>query len=121
MLEKGAVARAELPRPNVSLADAQAIFRDHYGLVGDIVELGSQQDRNICIHAGGKRNVLKNCHAEYRRVELEAQNAAMQHLAGLATMLRVPRAIVANSGQNILSIEINGQPCQVRLLEYLDG
>ncbi|MDR6759652.1 4-aminobutyrate aminotransferase-like enzyme/Ser/Thr protein kinase RdoA (MazF antagonist) [Mycoplana sp. BE70] len=121
MLQKGAVARAELPRPNVSAGDAQVIFREHYGLAGDIVELGSQQDRNFRIDAGGKRYVLKICHAEYRRVELEAQNAAMQHLAAYASMPRVPRAIVARSGESILSIDISGQPCQVRLLDYLDG
>ncbi|MBB3979790.1 4-aminobutyrate aminotransferase-like enzyme/Ser/Thr protein kinase RdoA (MazF antagonist) [Rhizobium azooxidifex] len=121
MLQKGAVARADLPRPNVSVAAAEAIFRDHYGLVGDIVELGSQQDRNFRIDVGGKRYVLKICHAEYRRIELEAQNAAMQHLAASASTLLVPRAIVASSGETILSIDISGQPCQVRLLDYLDG
>ncbi|MFD1326340.1 aminotransferase [Mycoplana ramosa] len=121
MLQNGAVARAELPRPNVSISDAQAIFREHFGLDGDIVELGSQQDRNFRIDAAGKRYVLKICHAEYRRIELEAQNAAMKHLAGLASMPLVPRAIEANSGESILSIDINGQPCQVRLLDYLDG
>lgn len=121
MLDKGAVARAELPRPNVSVADAQEIFRDCYGLAGEIIELGSQQDRNFRIDAGGRRYVLKICHAEYRRVELEAQNAAMQHLAASASMPLVPRAIVANSGDSILSTDINGQPCQVRLLDYLEG
>ncbi|PTM93485.1 aminotransferase [Mycoplana dimorpha] len=121
MLQESAIGRAELPRPNVSVADAQAIFRDHYGLVGDIVELGSQQDRNFRIRAGGKRHVLKICHAEYRRIELEAQNAAMKHLAGLASMPLVPRAIAAGSGETILSIDINGQPCHARLLDYLDG
>lgn len=121
MMPKDAVARAELPRPNVSVADAHAIFRSHYGLLGEVVELGSQQDRNFRIDVGGKRYVLKICHAAYRRIELEAQNAAMQHLAASASMPLVPQAIVANSGETILSIDISGQPCQVRLLDYLDG
>ncbi len=81
MLETSAVGRAELPRPHAGIADAEAIFRDHYGLSGAIVELGSQQDRNFRIDTGDRRYVLKICHAAYRTVELEAQNAAMAHLA----------------------------------------
>jgi 4-aminobutyrate aminotransferase-like enzyme/Ser/Thr protein kinase RdoA (MazF antagonist) len=122
MLKSSAVLRAELPRPEVSVADAQAIFEANYGLAGPIVELGSQQDRNFRIEAGdGRRYVLKVCHAEYSTVELEAQHAAMKHLAAVADAPMVPLPVAARSGEDILKLDLGGQPCQVRLLDYLDG
>jgi 4-aminobutyrate aminotransferase-like enzyme/Ser/Thr protein kinase RdoA (MazF antagonist) len=120
MLEESAVGRAELPRPDVTIADAEAILRDHYGLTGRIDELGSQQDRNFRIDTGATRYVLKICHAAYRTVELEAQNAAMKHLGALGGALSVPMPVAAKSGAEIMALDI-GQPCQVRLLTYLDG
>jgi 4-aminobutyrate aminotransferase-like enzyme/Ser/Thr protein kinase RdoA (MazF antagonist) len=121
MLEKSAFGRAELPRPDVSAADAEAIFRNDYGLEGRIVELGSQQDRNFRIDIDKGRYVLKICHAEYSKVELEAQNAAMRHLSGRKGAPSVPQPIAAKDGSEILSLDIKGQPCQVRLLTYLEG
>jgi 4-aminobutyrate aminotransferase-like enzyme/Ser/Thr protein kinase RdoA (MazF antagonist) len=121
MLEKSAFGRAELPRPNVGLADAEGIFHAHYGLQGSIIELGSQQDRNFRIETAAGRFVLKICHAEYSRVELEAQNASMRHLAGAEAAPSVPNPVAASDGAEILAIDINGQPCLVRLLTYLDG
>jgi 4-aminobutyrate aminotransferase-like enzyme/Ser/Thr protein kinase RdoA (MazF antagonist) len=121
MREESAVGRAELPRPDVTIADAEAILRGHYGLEGAIVELGSQQDRNFRIDTGTGRFVLKICHAAYRAVELEAQNAAMRHLGGRPGAPGVPMPLPAKSGADILTLELNGQPCQVRLLDYLDG
>jgi 4-aminobutyrate aminotransferase-like enzyme/Ser/Thr protein kinase RdoA (MazF antagonist) len=121
MLEKNAVGRAELPRPEVTIADAEAIFRTHYGLEGRIVELGSQQDRNFRIDTGQRRYVLKICHAEYSRVELEAQNAALKHLSAIADGPDVPAAITAKSDEEILTLDIGGQACQVRLLTFLEG
>ena len=121
MLEKSAVGRAELPRPDMSVVDAGHIFAEYYRLEGEIVELGSQQDRNFRIDTGSGRFVLKICHAEYSRMELEAQNAAMRHLADKASSPAVPQPIAAKDGSEILSLAINGQPCQVRLLTYLEG
>lgn len=121
MLEESATHRAELPRPDVAIADAEAILREYFGLAGAIVELGSQQDRNFRIDTGAERYVLKICHAAYRTVELEAQNAALKHLAAIPGMPRVPMPVRAKSGADILMLEIGGQPCQVRLLDYLDG
>jgi 4-aminobutyrate aminotransferase-like enzyme/Ser/Thr protein kinase RdoA (MazF antagonist) len=121
MLEASAIGRADLPRPDVSVADAEAIARRHYGLSGRIIELGSQQDRNFRIDSGTRRHVLKICHAAYGAIELEAQNAALRHLGAIDDMPRVPQPVAATSGAEILTLDINGQSCQVRLLEYLDG
>ena len=34
--------RTQLARPDVSIEEAQAILAQHYGLSGDLTELGSQ-------------------------------------------------------------------------------
>lgn len=121
MLETSAVGRADLPRPEATIADAETILRDQYGLSGTILELGSNQDRNFRIDTGERCYVLKICHAAYDRTELDAQNAAMQHLAGTKGAPLVPQVRAAKTGTEILSLDIAGQPCQVRLLDYLDG
>ena len=90
MLETSAVGRAQLPRPDVSAADAAELCRVHFGLEGGIVELGSQQDRNFRIDTASGRFVLKICHADYATVELEAQNATLKHLAAIGGAVRVP-------------------------------
>ena len=80
MADSALLQRTELPRPNVSLADARIIFNDFYGFSGEIQELGSQQDRNFLIDTGDERLVLKVTRAEYPQHELDAQNRAMSGL-----------------------------------------
>lgn len=121
--------RTQLPRPDVTADEAAEILSSFYGLTGRIVELGSQQDRNYRIDTGEARYVLKICRADYATVELEAQNAAMRHVAarnaddagGDGRILRVPTPIAAENGDEILFLAVGGEDYQVRLLDYLEG
>ncbi len=113
--------RTELSRPDVSAEEARALFSAHYGLSGPIVELGSQQDRNYRIETPDGRFVLKICQAAYAMAELEAQNAALHHIAGKVGTPLVPRVIPATSGKNIVPVTVRGQDYQIRLLDYIDG
>ena len=121
MADSALFQRAELPRPNFSEADATRLLSDMYGFNGPIRELGSQQDRNYLIDTGPERFVLKICRAEYAGDELEAQNEAMRHLAQCGLDLRVPELIPALTGEEILSVKVNGEDCRARVLTYLDG
>ncbi|MHB0950943.1 MAG: aminotransferase [Allorhizobium sp.] len=121
MPDTALLQRAQLPRPNITADHAAAILREHYGLEGKIKELGSQQDRNYLIDTGKDRFVLKICRAEYRTIELEAQNAAMRYLHKMPDMPRIPVPCYANTGDEILSLVANGEACQVRLLTFLEG
>ncbi|MFN3441728.1 MAG: phosphotransferase, partial [Rhizobium rosettiformans] len=121
MADSALLQRTELPRPNVSLADARIIFNDFYGFSGEIQELGSQQDRNFLIDTGDERLVLKVMRAEYPQHELDAQNRAMDHLRALDIGLRIPEPVAALTGEFIPQIEINGEYYWVRLLSFLDG
>ncbi len=58
--------RTQLARPDVSIEEAQAILAQHYGLSGDLTELGSQQDRNYRVDTSEGRFVLKVARANMR-------------------------------------------------------
>ncbi|WP_428423830.1 aminotransferase [Pararhizobium sp.] len=120
-MEHAFLRRAALSRPDVSAEDAARLFSDHYGLSGPIAELGSQQDRNYRIDAASGRFVLKICRADYATVELEAQNAALRHIAGKANTPRVPKVIASNNGADILSVTVRDADYQIRLLDYIEG
>ncbi|PDT03959.1 hypothetical protein CO666_12500 [Rhizobium chutanense] len=121
MTDEGLVDRMALPRPDVTVADAEEILLAHYSLSGTLVELGSQQDRNYRVDSDRGRYVLKICHAAYETRELEAQNAAIHHLKSKPDAPRVPNVIATNDGREIVVLTVRGQGYQVRLLEYLEG
>ncbi len=121
MADEALLRRTELPRPDVTAEDAAYILEGWYGLTGPIVELGSQQDRNYRIETAQGRFVLKVCRTDYATVELQAQNAAMRHIARKPDTPRVPSVIPSQGGEDILFLDIGGDPYQLRLLDYLDG
>ena len=119
MLDTAALDRADLPRPDISAVDAGSMLAERYGLTGRLTELGSQQDRNFRIESAEGAFVLKINRAAYGTVELDAQNAAMKHLAGRG--VRVPGVGRSIDGQEILALSVRGEDYLVRLLEFLDG
>ncbi len=121
MTNDALLQRIETPRPDVTAGEAAAILETFYGLRGEIVELGSQQDRNYRISSEEGRFVLKICRSDYATVELEAQNAAMLHISGKTGAPRVPLPRRARNGDDILFLAVGGVDYQVRLLSYLDG
>ncbi|MBX5218397.1 aminotransferase [Rhizobium sp. NLR9a] len=121
MTDEALVDRMTLPRPDVTVADAEEILLAHYSLSGTLAELGSQQDRNYRVDSDRGRYVLKICHAAYEARELEAQNAALHHLKRQQDAPRVPKVIATNDGREIIVLTVRGRGYQVRLLEYLEG
>ncbi|MBP2237245.1 4-aminobutyrate aminotransferase-like enzyme/Ser/Thr protein kinase RdoA (MazF antagonist) [Sinorhizobium kostiense] len=119
--EESLKRRTELARPEISADEAQALISEHYGLTGEVEELGSQQDRNYRVDTNEGRFVLKIARAEYARQELEAQNAALAHVGGKADAPRVPRVVPSAAGEEIVAITVRGEAYQIRLLTYLDG
>ncbi len=121
MTDEALFDRTQLPRPDVNSEDAADIAQLFYKLTGTITELGSQQDRNYRIDTGSERYVLKICRSEYATVELEAQNAALRHIAAKPGAPRVPKVMPAHDGQDLIFVSVRDVTYQVRLLEYLDG
>ncbi|WP_086993544.1 aminotransferase [Rhizobium sullae] len=121
MTDDARADRMELPRPDVTSAEAESILQSRYGLQGTITELGSQQDRNYRIDTGDGSYVLKICHMAYDTLELEAQNAAIRYLTSKDGAPRVPRVMSSTDGQDIIAVTVREQTFKVRLLEYLEG
>ncbi|MCO8164763.1 aminotransferase [Pseudomonas sp. 21LCFQ010] len=114
------IRRSSLPCPQVGVDQALSLLQTHYGLSGSLKVLGSQQDCNLLLDTGTRRYVLKICHGDYSTLELAAQHAALEHLSGRPGM-RVPAVISALNGEQLLSLELDGQAVHVRLLEFIDG
>lgn len=113
------ITRSGQASPCLHERQAQRLLQVHYGLSGDVQTLGSQQDQNMRLDSEQGRFVLKICHASYAEVELQAQHAALAYLS--AQGVPVPGVRAALSGESLLSLEIEGQPLRIRLLDYLDG
>ncbi|GAB3127768.1 aminotransferase [Glaciibacter psychrotolerans] len=115
----------ELVRPAVTMAEAQTIATDLFGLVGPttVTELGSQQDRNFRIdHTdvdGVTSYLLKVDNALFSEQELSAQGAAMEHLAGSG--LRIPTPIAGVDGRTRQYFASPTGPLPVRMFSFLHG
>ncbi|SEN96220.1 aminotransferase [Cryobacterium luteum] len=108
-----------LPRPRLTLEQATDLARDRFGITGTVTELGSHQDRNFRIETDAGAVVLKVANPAVATVELEAQNAALQHLVGLN--LDLPAPVAGIEGSRIVHATIDGQNLDLRLLTYVDG
>ncbi|TAM66613.1 MAG: aminotransferase [Microbacteriaceae bacterium] len=104
-------AGRELIRPDVTVAQAEELAAELFGLVGTAHELGSQQDRNFRIDSGDVGDtaggsdaddearlsyLLKIDNAAFSAEELAAQAAAMEHLQGAG--LRIPQPVRGRDG-----------------------
>jgi len=80
--------------PRFLAADAVRLARDIYGIEAAASALPSERDQNFLLEAAaGERFVLKIANATEAREILEAQNAAMEHVAALHLCPRVQPAV----------------------------
>jgi len=104
--------------PRFALADAARLARDMYGLYCTASSLPSERDQNFLLTTGaGVRYVLKIANATEDRAMLEAQNAAMAHVADRVAFC--PRVLPTIAGETIGLAP--GSTHFVRLVTYLDG
>jgi Ser/Thr protein kinase RdoA (MazF antagonist) len=107
-----------LPK-NIPRFDAEAavgIADEFFGVRGRAQALPSERDQNFLVTDGaGEKFVLKIANALESRAFLEAQNAALQHVAKRVSFCQSPMASV--SGDDIVSIE----RYFIRLVGYLPG
>jgi Ser/Thr protein kinase RdoA (MazF antagonist) len=110
--------------PQLSVAEAERLARDIYGLAASASPLPSERDQNFLLEStagtgglGTGRFVLKIANATEDRAMLEAQNAAMAHVA--ARVALCPHALPTRSG-DLLAV-VPGGVHFVRLVTYLEG
>lgn len=108
---------AELPRPRVTPADARQLLAEHYGIHdAELVELGSQQDRNYRVRHGAADLVLKIANPGWPRSTLQAQDHVLRRLVGRLPGLTVPVPVAPTT-----TVVVDGEECVVRLLTFLAG
>jgi 4-aminobutyrate aminotransferase-like enzyme/Ser/Thr protein kinase RdoA (MazF antagonist) len=101
--------------PRLTLAVAEGLAHDLFGLTARATELPSERDQNFHLQSADDACfVLKIANAGDDRSLLEAENATMRHLA--ATHL-VPMPLPTRTGDDIARCEAY----HVRLLTYLEG
>ncbi|HEY2163601.1 MAG TPA: phosphotransferase, partial [Gemmatimonadaceae bacterium] len=89
--------------PALSLDAAAEAARVHFALDGVAAPLSSERDQNFLILVGGRpRAVLKVASAAEERGILEAQQAALTHLA--RTVSTTPRVLTAKNGATLVEI-----------------
>jgi Ser/Thr protein kinase RdoA (MazF antagonist) len=104
--------------PRLDLAGAARLAHDLYALDASASSLPSERDQNFLLtSAAGDRYVLKVANAAEDRAMLEAQNAAMAHVAGRVVFC--PRVLPTIAGDTI-GIAPGGSHF-VRLVTYLAG
>jgi 4-aminobutyrate aminotransferase-like enzyme/Ser/Thr protein kinase RdoA (MazF antagonist) len=102
--------------PRFDAAAAVEIARDLYGLPVSASPLPSERDQNFLLDAAsGERFVLKVANGTEKREILEAQNAAMEHVAELHLC---PRVLATADGRRIVQTPSGHF---VRLLSWLHG
>lgn len=111
---------SELPVPDLGADDATEIARTHYGIDASATPLGSQQDANFLLRtpSGDPLGVLKVANPAFTRVEIEAQDAAADHIAIREPAVRTARNVtgpIAEVGT------ASGTAVYARVIEFLDG
>ena len=102
--------------PRLDVAAAVQLARDLYGIDGAASPLPSERDQNFLLEtAAGEHFVLKIANATELRDMLDAQNAAMEHVAALGLC---PRVHTTTDGRPIAQTSSGHF---VRLLSWLPG
>jgi len=109
------------PRPPVDDTLAARIGRELFGAEGPVRELGSSQDRNFRIDTAAGPRVLKVANRSWGRDTLEAQHAAMRHLARKDPGLKAPVPFADAAGVEIREYPVGDDRLLVRLLSYVEG
>src|SRR5688572_24429201 len=107
-------------RPTFAMPRLASLASEHWGLTGELRELGSYADRNYLLTSEGARWVFK-ISSDPREV-LELQTAALQHLAIRPSGSLVPRVRATRDGRTqVETFDDADRPCTLRMLGFIDG
>jgi 4-aminobutyrate aminotransferase-like enzyme/Ser/Thr protein kinase RdoA (MazF antagonist) len=110
-----------LARPEVDAERVLSLARDHFGVTGDIRELGSQQDRNFLIASEGSRAILfkvNNRSVTESSITLQASVSDRMREAGI----RTPEILHTATGSRFIPIVgASGETTLACAFEVVDG
>ena len=116
----GGVDEIEVTAPRVTLDEAMTCAARDFGVTGSGLPLPSERDQSVLIQTeGGERFVLKIANAAESRGLLEAQNAALAHVARRAALC--PAVVPAVDGRPIVELHAGGAAHLVRLFTWMPG
>jgi 4-aminobutyrate aminotransferase-like enzyme/Ser/Thr protein kinase RdoA (MazF antagonist) len=98
-----------------------SLARDHWGLTGELRELGSYADRNFLITSdAGTRYVFKL--SNDAREVIDLQTMALQHLGDRGSGSLVPRVLPTLDGEAHMRVfDDNDRACTIRMLGFIEG
>lgn len=105
--------------PRFALDDAERLARDHFGIAGHASALTSERDQNFLITAQDRAIVLKIANAAEDRAMLEAQVAALRHLARNGAT--APSVLSTRDGSTFASAVLRERTHAVWAIEALPG
>jgi Ser/Thr protein kinase RdoA (MazF antagonist) len=109
--------------PDVSVPEALAILRSHYGLTGSARALPGERDHNFHVQTEDQGEfVLKLSHPAEEAGFTDFQNRALDHIASVDPHLPVPSVRRSLDGDAQFTVSVAGSaPRIIRLVTYLPG
>ncbi|NOW48536.1 Ser/Thr protein kinase RdoA (MazF antagonist) [Novosphingobium sp. SG751A] len=109
--------------PQLTTQDAQVLARRFYGRDLKASELSGERDRNFkMVGQEGSQYLLKVSNPAEARDIVNLQTCVLNHLAGNATGLSVPRPVAALDGSYEMPITLDdGRVSILRMLTFLPG
>lgn len=109
-----------LDAPSIGMDFALVCASRFFGVTASGSPLPSERDQNVLLQTdGGERYVLKIANARESRALLEAQNAALAHVARRTTLC--PLVVPTVDGGTIAPVEADGTTYLIRLFTWLPG
>jgi 4-aminobutyrate aminotransferase-like enzyme/Ser/Thr protein kinase RdoA (MazF antagonist) len=117
------LSQVAIHRPHFTIAEAQDLALEHFGIRASARELASERDQNFHLLTADRREfVLKIASSADRPEELNFQNMAMQRVAAFGCGTPCPTVVPSLSGRDIETAkDPGGRSHGVRLLTWLDG
>jgi Ser/Thr protein kinase RdoA (MazF antagonist) len=110
------------PPPVFTLAAAEALARDYFGLEGTAAQLTSERDANFRIRHAGGSHVLKIANPAEALEVTNLQTMALLHIAKVDPGMPVQRVLPSIHGRHEEFLRgADGRPMVLRLFTYLEG
>jgi hydroxylysine kinase len=111
----------EAPPPPIDMRAASAIAVEHFGEIGRATQLSSERDCNFLLVTPTERLLLKISNPAEEMAAVDAQTAALMHIADKDPTLPVPRIRRTKTGEPWARLSCAQGHLIVRLLDFLPG
>jgi hydroxylysine kinase len=121
VVAESAMRLLEVPPPAIDVDEALAIAREYFGEVGRATRLSSERDCNFLLVTRTQRLLLKISNRAEDLAAVDAQTAALTHIADHDPTLPVPRVRRTKTGELRADLPHAQAHLIVRLLDFLPG